>query len=277
MQRLETLRPRSQRFKLRAGRHAVNCLVGMPPEGVAINPVAVQLVPGLASGHAIFAEYGRKLNQQGYATVVTEHEKPGVDNHADIREVTRRLLSGDFGVDPKMISYATHSFGTYDMVVGLSSDDAADIRAVTHNGILVAPVGFGGVQSIGGGAQTVTREFLHRPHERRVRKVAMDSVWYSMRAGVRLGPLIREARRCNLIERTQSLIEQGIGIGAILYTHDHLIHYHEVSAGLAIAGVQDIASIEADHNGILFQAEQTLRAGLEIRDSIEKKRNRGSD
>lgn len=260
---------------IEVGRRSVHCLISLPPDDVATQSAAVQLCPGLVSGHAIFSRYAPILNQHGYPTVVIEHGHPSPDNHEDVLRVSQDLLDGTFGICVDELSLATHSLGTRNAVQALVGDAANDVRAHTHSLIEIAPVGYGGVQFVRGAVKTLMHEFRSRPDQKSVRSLAQDGFWYSVRAGVTLRDQIHEARACDLVEATQKLISYGIGVGAVLYTQDHLIDFHTVRRGLQIAGVQWIEQVEADHNGVLFKPQETFDAAMAIKYGIdhEKKCN----
>lgn len=271
MSERRAIRPEVLRHTVRVGRRTVECAIGLPPDTIEPQPTVVQLSPGLVSGHAIFEAYAPILNNAGYPTVVIRHDRPSLDSHHDVVGVTHEILSGSLPLGDSLaeaVTYATHSLGTRNAIVGVANDDGERLGAGVKHIIAYAPVGYGGVQSAGGALQTLLNEAWHRPSAAHIRSISIDAFRYSLGASFSLRDLIREAKQCQLHDETKALIGRGIGIGAVVFRDDHLVRAGPAKQGLSQAGVVAIQEIPGDHNSILFSPERAAQAGFMVRDTL---------
>ena len=64
----------------------------------------------------------------------------------------------------------------------------------------------------------------------------------------------------------------GIGIGAVMFIQDELIWHEPAVEGLIEAGITNTRSIPGGHAAVLSKWEETLAAGLQVRDALDRER-----
>ena len=269
---LERYGPQFEPRDIRVGKHVMDCYLGLPPPGMEINPNAVQLNTGIASGPTVAMPFAAGLNHLGYATIIVSPHTPGTHNHEDTMRVSEKVMEGELGFDPTLLSYVPHSLGQRDTILGII--EFADDELLDHinNVIAVSPVGYRGVQGVVGAARTLTHDVFSLRYHRHLLRLGGDALKYTGNAGIRAPLIVREARGCDLIEPTKAIIARGIGVGAVLGRYDNMIHHNPSLEGLHEAGVTVTESVPTDHLGILLQWEETLAAGLRVRDALDKER-----
>jgi hypothetical protein len=260
------------------GKRTVSSVVTSLPSEHS-NGRTVLLVPGLASGTAVFGPFARQLNIIGYQTCVMGHDT--VDNgcEEDIMAVSDLLLSGELGLTvlPGNLSLAVHSLGAIHTVRGLSR--RPDIASALRYLALAAPAGYGGVRGVGGALSSVTSEMRHRPTSPEIGHIAADAVKYALAANLRLGRQVRTARKTSIIGETQQLAQNGLDVLALLYPNDRLINPTKSADGLTQAGITMIRHVDGDdlgHNAHLFHPERVVRAAMQAIGEIEERHARAS-
>lgn len=256
------------------GKRAIQCALGKLASEDQ-NGRTVLLVPGLASGTSVFGPFARELNYLGYQTCVMGHDTVDQDCPEDIMRVSELLLDNklDLEVGCGDLTIAAHSLGAIHAVQGLArnTEIARSLRYLT----LAAPAGYGGVQGFGGAATSVLSEVSIRPGSAEIRYLTVDALKYALSASVRLGGLVRTARRTSVISETQQLIQGGMEVLALLYEHDKLIDPQYSEKGLQQAGVQTICSVsgsEMGHNAHLFHPEEVVKTAMVAIDELEERR-----